>query len=67
MEKIYCVLAPKFGTWWGRFSRRQNSASYCTRRNRRPAATVVTIMLGMAAVAVLIATIIYNATRKYEN
>jgi hypothetical protein len=65
------VSAPTFGTrsqrWWDRrFTRRERrSPYYCTRRIRRPAATVVTLMLGMAAVAVLIATIAYNATRKY--
>jgi hypothetical protein len=72
VEQVDYVLAPIFGArsqrWWERrFSCRENSAYYCTRRNRRPAVTIVTIFLGVATVAVLIATIVYNATRKYEN
>jgi len=71
VDQFDCVSAPTFGTWsqrwWEkRFSCREHySAYYCTRRSRRPAVTIVTIVLGMAAIAVLIATIAYNATRKY--
>jgi hypothetical protein len=70
--KVDCVLAPTFGTWSERWWEKRfachelRSAYNCTRQNRRPA-VIVTIILGMAAVAVLIATIAYNATRKNQN
>jgi CRISPR/Cas system-associated endonuclease Cas3-HD len=72
VEQVDFVVAPTLGTWsprwWEkRFARHElHSAYYCTRRKRRPA-VIVTVVLGMAAVAVLIATIAYNATRKNQN
>jgi hypothetical protein len=65
------ILATKFGTWSQRWRERfchcENSAYYCTRKIRCPAVAIASILLGIAAAAILIAAIFYGTTCKYKH